>query len=158
MATKLKTDSEYPAVEATNTLGSPLLDRIGYLLAKTHVAVRELGNEVLAPLGLDVISFGSLLVLDEHGTLSQQGLAEAIRCDRTTMVAIVDRLEGSGYVERRRNPSDRRAYALEITDRGREALSAASALVEGVEDEFLAPLSAGERSSLRDLLRRLLVR
>ena len=158
MATKPKTDSEYPAAAPTNILGSRLLDRIGYLLAKTHVAIREQGNQILAPLDLDVVSYGSLLVLNEHGTLSQQALAEAIRCDRTTMVAIVDRLEEAGYVERHRNPSDRRAYALEITDRGREALSAASARVESIEDEFLAPLSADERSSLRELLRRLLVR
>ena len=42
-----------------------------------------------------------------------------MRVDRTTMVAIVDELEAAGFVDRQRNPEDRRAYALEATDAGR---------------------------------------
>jgi DNA-binding MarR family transcriptional regulator len=135
---------------------SPLLDRVGYLLAKTHVTVRERGNAVLEPLRLDVMQFGALSVLKRLGPLSQQSLAEFIGCDRTTMVAIVDRLEASRYVERERNPDDRRAYALRITRAGSGALVRGGRLVAQVEDEFLAPLSREERDSLRDMLRRLL--
>jgi DNA-binding MarR family transcriptional regulator len=35
--------------------------------------------------------------------------------DRTTVVGVVDDLEDAGFVERRRNPEDRRGYALEAT-------------------------------------------
>ena len=52
-----------------------------------------------------------------EGPLSQQRLGERTALDRTTVVAIVDGLEEAGYVERRRDPDDRRAYALEVTPR-----------------------------------------
>jgi DNA-binding MarR family transcriptional regulator len=136
---------------------SPLLERVGYLLAKTHVQMRERANAMLEPLRLDVMQFGALTVLDDAGPLSQQALAARIGCDRTTMVAIIDRLEASGYVKRRRNPEDRRAYALEITKRGAEAQTKGLELLTSFEGEFLAPLSAKERDSLRDMLRRLLL-
>ena len=72
------------------------------------------------------------------------------------MVAVVDKLENDGLVVRRRNPLDRRAYALEITDKGRRVLGQADELVSKVEHDFLAPLSAVERRALVDLLQRLL--
>jgi DNA-binding MarR family transcriptional regulator len=137
---------------------SPLLDRVGYLLAKTHVQMRERANALLTPLQLDVMQFGALTVLASVGPLSQQALAALIGCDRTTMVAIVDRLEASRYVKRQRNPQDRRAYALEITDRGSKTQAEAADLMVSLENEFLAPLSAKERNSLRDMLRRVLLR
>jgi DNA-binding MarR family transcriptional regulator len=135
----------------------PLLDRVGYLLAKTHVGIRERGNRLLEPLRLDVMQYGALTVLALEGPVSQQTLAEMIRCDRTTMVAIVDRLEGAGYVERERNPTDRRAYALKITPKGKRAQIRGKEIVRKVEDEFLAPLSPDERTALLDMLRRLLL-
>ena len=137
---------------------SPLLDRVGYLLAKTHVQIRERANAMLRPLELDVIQFGALTALETAGPRSQQGLGTLIGCDRTTMVEIIDRLEASGYVKRQRNPEDRRAYALEITPRGAKAQAKAAALVVSLEEEFLAPLSGKERDSLRDMLRRVLLR
>ena len=146
------------ALKAEGVPAAALLDRVGYLLAKTHVAIRERANELLAPLRLDVMQYGSLTVLALQGPLSQQALAELIRCDRTTMVGIVDRLEEAGYVERQRNPVDRRAYALEITAAGRSAHTSARKIVGRVEDEFLAPLSKPERAELLEMLRRLLLR
>jgi DNA-binding MarR family transcriptional regulator len=79
-----------------------------------------------------------------------------MRVDRTTMVAIVDELESSGYVVRRRNPADRRAYALEATDGGRAWLADAMRALSGAEHRLLAPLEGDEREQLAGLLRKLL--
>jgi DNA-binding MarR family transcriptional regulator len=73
------------------------------------------------------------------------------------MVAVVDKLEEAAFVERRRNPLDRRAYALEITEKGRRVLEQADRLALEVEQDFLAPLSASERRTLIDLLQRLIL-
>jgi DNA-binding MarR family transcriptional regulator len=78
--------------------------------------------------------------------------------DRTTVVGIVDDLEKAGFVHRKRNPEDRRAYALEATDAGRAwAVKARKAVLEA-ERELLAPLSATERRQLIALMQRLLLR
>jgi DNA-binding MarR family transcriptional regulator len=134
-----------------------LADRIGYLLAKAHLGMRAVADEALTPLGLDKKEYAALALVASEGPLSQQALSVIQGCDRTTMVAVVDRLEDGGLVMRRRNPLDRRAYALEITAKGRRALDQADELVARVERDFLGPLSAAERRTLIDLLQRLIV-
>jgi DNA-binding MarR family transcriptional regulator len=74
------------------------------------------------------------------------------------MVAVVDELERSGYVERRRDPRDRRAYSLQATPKGRRVLQRAAAATERAEDEFLAPLPAADRRRLKRLLGTLISR
>ena len=76
--------------------------------------------------------------------------------DRTSVVAIVDDLEGEGLVERRRNPADRRAYALEVTRRGEDWLERARPALVAAEDRLLASLEPGERAELVERLRRIL--
>src|SRR2546423_14388032 len=96
-----------------------LADRVAYLLAKAHLGMRAAADEALIPLGLDKKEYAALVLVASEGPLSQQALSVIQGCDRTTMVAVVDRLEDGGLVMRRRNPLDRRAYALEITAKGR---------------------------------------
>jgi DNA-binding MarR family transcriptional regulator len=139
------------------TLPPALADRIGYLLAKAHLGMRAIADEALTPLGLDKKEYAALVLVASEGPLSQQALSVIQGCDRTTMVAVVDKLEDGELVVRRRNPLDRRAYALEITAKGQRALEQADELVSKVERDFLAPLSATERRTLTDLLQRLLV-
>jgi DNA-binding MarR family transcriptional regulator len=71
------------------------------------------------------------------------------------MVATIDELEAQGLVERRRNPQDRRAHALHITDEGRRRLTEGRKLARRAQEELLAPLSAEERRELHELLLRL---
>jgi DNA-binding MarR family transcriptional regulator len=143
--------AELPALPAA------LANRIGYLLARAHLGMRAIADEALTPLGLDKKEYAALVLLASEGPLSQQALSVIQGCDRTTMVAVVDELEDGELVVRRRNPLDRRAYALEITAKGRRALDQADRLVSQVERDFLAPLSTAERRTLIDLLQRLLV-
>jgi DNA-binding MarR family transcriptional regulator len=119
---------------------------------------RALTQRALASLGLSPKGFGALAVLAAEGPLSQQQLAARQGIDRTTMVAVVDELERLGAVERRRDPDDRRAYALHLTRAGRRLLVPAEAAVVDVERSFLAPLPAAEQERLKQALRVLLSR
>lgn len=133
-----------------------LSDRLGFLLGRAHLLHRSIAERALAALGLGVKEFGALSVLVEEGPLSQQRLGERQGVDRTTMVAVVDELERRGLVERRRNPDDRRAYSLHPTSKGRRMLRQASEAAKRAEDEFLAPISAGDRRRLKQLLQTLI--
>jgi DNA-binding MarR family transcriptional regulator len=88
--------------------------------------------------------------------MSQQALGEYIGKDRTTIVAIVDELEEEGLVERRRNPDDRRAYALQVTPRGHDWLTRAKPALVAAEDGLLDALDGEERATLMSLLQRVL--
>lgn len=91
----------------------------------------------------------------QEGPLSQQRLGAKQGVDRTTTVAVVDELERAGFVERRRDPLDRRAYSLQATAKGRRVVQRAGEATRRAEDEFLAPLTAAERRRLKRLLRTL---
>jgi DNA-binding MarR family transcriptional regulator len=88
--------------------------------------------------------------------MSQQQLGARQGVDRTTTVAVVDELERAGFVERRRDPSDRRAYSLQVTAKGRRVMERAAEAARRAEEEFLAPLAAADRERLKQLLRTLL--
>ena len=94
----------------------------------------------------------------ELGPVSQQTLADILAVDRSTMVSFVDELERNGYVRRGRNPSDRRAYAIELTGAGANVQREAAELLEGCERHYLDPLSTAERRKLLELLGRLVAR
>jgi DNA-binding MarR family transcriptional regulator len=137
-------------------LNISIADQLGYLLGRAHLEHRALAERELVSLGLSGKGFGALIVLVQEGPLSQQRLGERQGIDRTTMVAVVDDLDRAGYVERRRDPRDRRAYSLQATPKGRRVLQRAAEATERAEDEFLAPLPAADRRRLKRMLRALL--
>ena len=135
-----------------------LAERVGYLFAKLHQRWAAESVAVLedAGVGLSGMHFGALSIVDRFGPMSQQELGEYIGKDRTTIVAIVDELEREGLVERRRNPADRRAYALQVTQEGRDWLARAKPAMVKAEDGLLDGLDSEERATLMDLLQRVL--
>src|SRR3954468_8841199 len=143
----------------TTSLPPALAERVGFLVARAHWLFHDGAQEVLSETGegLGIKHFGALSVIADEGPLSQQLLGERMMVDRTTMVAVIDDLERTGMVTRHRNPSDRRAYALEATDAGRAWAKAALTDLLAVQDEILAPLDDAERKQLTALLQRLLV-
>jgi DNA-binding MarR family transcriptional regulator len=124
----------------------------GFLLGKLRQRSLELAIARLAGTGIQPRDFGVLTTLAATGPKAQQDLADLLLVNRTMMVALVDDLEAAGLVERRRNPADRRAYALELTDAGREAVARATPEIGAAEEELLAPLGAAERKRLIELL------
>jgi DNA-binding MarR family transcriptional regulator len=82
----------------------------------------------------------------------QQGLAELLMLDSNNCVLLLNDLDEAGYIERRRDPKDRRRHIVEITPAGLEALAESERRLEDLEDEVLGNLSAGERRQLHDLL------
>jgi DNA-binding MarR family transcriptional regulator len=145
------------SVEAREeALGPPrcLAERIGFLLARGHLDCLAIAGEVMEP-GLTPKHFGCLAVIVAEGPLSQHELGARLRVDRTTIVALVDELERRGFLARRRNPTDRRAYALEATAPGRRWLERTEAQLAEAEERILAPLEAEEREQLIALLQKL---
>ena len=86
----------------------------------------------------------------------QQQLCEALWLDANNCVLLLNELEEMGYVERRRDPSDRRRHVVDITDGGRIALERAERAQETIGDELLSALSDEERATLRSLLSRVI--
>ena len=84
----------------------------------------------------------------------QQQLCDALWLDPNNCVLLLNELEEMGYVERRRDPADRRRHMVDITDEGRIALEHGERAQETIGDQLFAALSDEEQATLRSLLNR----
>src|SRR5262245_32656300 len=100
--------------------------------------------------------FGLLVLISDQPGQSQQAIGSRLGIDRTTVVGLMDKLEGAGLIERRRRKDDRRSYGLYLTAKGRRSLPAMEEAVAELHATFLSPLNPGERVQLQQLLSRLL--
>lgn len=100
-------------------------------------------------------AFAILHQLYEAGPISQQALGRALRIHASNLVALIDELEADGSLIRRRDPTDRRRYLLELTDDGVRRLAEAETATKTAERDMLAPLNAAERERLRGYLTKL---
>jgi len=133
-----------------------LRDDIGYLLTRCGgMAVRSF-NDAMAPLGLRTRQYAVLAHIAEHGDSSQRRIAEALDLDPSTVVALVDDLAAAGWAERKQDPQDRRTRLIGATAAGRRVLQSASGIVGALGTDLVAPLSADERETLLELLRRVI--
>ena len=132
-----------------------LAARIGFLLARAHLIAREKADAALAGVGLSMKGFAALATLVGDGPISQQRLSKRIRMDPATMVDVIDALERSGHIVRRRNPRDRREYALQPTAKGRALLVRAQRAIVTAEKDTVHGLNPREASVLMELLGRI---
>ena len=110
----------------------------------------------LESLGLTPALFALLNVIGAREGAIQQELGAAMGIDPSTMVALIDQLEGAGLAKRRPSARDRRAREVTITPKGRRVLERGRKAAARVEDEVLRGLSGAERRQLLALLRRAL--
>ncbi len=75
---------------------------------------------------------------------------------RTTPSCCSTTSRSKGFVERRRDPADRRRHIVAITDEGHEALQRAERAMESLEEEVFGGMSPEDREALRGLLLRAL--
>jgi MarR family transcriptional regulator, lower aerobic nicotinate degradation pathway regulator len=115
-------------------------------------AQREVG-ERLAALDSRKWHYATLAALEEFGPDSQSGLSARTGIYRSDMVATINELTARGFVVRAPDPADRRRNAITLTDEGRRHLKRLDVLIAEAEAEFLAPLSATDRSELTRILR-----
>ncbi len=83
-------------------------------------------------------------------------LARGANMTPQAMGELVDELEELGYVERRPDPTDRRAKLIVLTDRGHACIAAGIATIEGIEERIEAILGTRGHAQLRRLLTTLL--
>jgi len=126
--------------------------RLGYLFKHAQQRMAALNTAALAPYAINGRELAVLLVLTDHEPPSQQQAAERLGVDRTTMVALLDGLEAKGLVTRRPQAGDRRRNVVELTARGQQVLTDATAASDEAERELLAPLTKQQAQQLRRLL------
>ncbi|MBV9338740.1 MAG: winged helix-turn-helix transcriptional regulator [Solirubrobacterales bacterium] len=124
------------------------------MLMRLATAIKKRSTEELMGIKLRQLMLLSYL---RGGTPAlQQQLCEALWLDPNNCVLLLNELEDMGFVERRRDPADRRRHVVVLTDEGRAALERAEQAQESLGEEMFAALSEEERGTLRLLLDRVL--
>jgi len=128
---------------------------LGYNVRRAHVKFFQNFSEIVSGQDVTPGQFGVLAIIDANPGLNQSELGQAMGVDRSTVVAVIDRLEGRGLVVRDPSPKDRRSYALRLSDVGESLLSDLIPMVEKYDREAANKLSDEEVETLVDLLRRM---
>jgi DNA-binding MarR family transcriptional regulator len=132
-----------------------IMDRVSFLLNRSAQKIREITEEVLNPYEITGRHVGVMTAIYEKGSFPQNEIGLCMHIDRTTMVDLVDDLEKKGLVERKANPSDRRAYALALTVKGKEILPKVQKLGMEAERQYLSHLQVKEQKELIQILQKL---
>lgn len=132
-----------------------LPDLIGYNLRKAQIAFFQSFDDAVAPHDITPGQFGVLILIRDNTGLSQSELGTAVGIDRSTMVAVIDRLENRGWVVRAPSQTDRRSYALELSAEGERLVSELIPKVQEHERAMLGELTGEEQKTLAGLLRRI---
>ena len=107
----------------------------------------------LAKVGLSVAKLGVLKALAETDEpLPLSDLAERVRCVRSNITQLVDRLEGDRLVRRVDDPDDRRVRRATLTAAGRKAYTIGTRIVAGAEADVARALSPADAAALERML------
>jgi DNA-binding MarR family transcriptional regulator len=139
-------DTIYPDMAVDTSPGTVVM------LMRLATAIKKRSTEEL--MGVKLRQLMLLSYLSSGGPALQQQLCESLWLDANNCVLLLNELEDLGYVQRRRDPADRRRHVVELTEAGRIALERAEAAQESLGDELFAALGDEERATLRSLLGR----
>jgi len=130
-------------------------DRIIYMLAMAHLAVRaHIGSEFLRE-GIKVTlpQATVLFLLQEKDGRMLSEIGQVLGVDNSAVTGLADRLEKAGYVARKPNPGDRRAWHLHITPQGRGEAQKAAGVVRKVNAEAKAGFSEQDMDAFKRVLK-----
>jgi DNA-binding MarR family transcriptional regulator len=132
-----------------------LTELVGYHLRRAQAAVFDDFMRTMARDQATPGQFGVLMLIGSNPGSTQSAIAKALGVERSTMVAVIDRLQERGLVSREVSESDRRSNALRLTAEGAALTARLKKRVRDHERRIAAGLSEEEKQTLIDLLRRI---
>lgn len=146
---------EYRAMSSATPADPQVTEFAGQLFFRLWRAAHTHTAAAFESIGITTALF-SILNFLARGPAIQQEIGTAIGIDPSTMVTLIDELEGAGLAKRRPHAKDRRAREVSLTPKGRRTLERARDFARQVEDDVLRGLGANERRQLMTLLRKAL--
>lgn len=126
--------------------------RIAFLLAQLGSDASAAFKRALAPLGITASEAGLLRLIGRNPGIGQKAASEQLGVGPSRVVAVLDRLERQGNVERRRSTTDRRNHEVHLTAQGERLLAALRPIAESHEAAFTEGLDEGDIDRLADYL------
>jgi DNA-binding MarR family transcriptional regulator len=128
---------------------------LGYLVVRTYKSLNRRFLRIVGDFGLTAPQAGVLRRLFEEDGLSSSELTARLFSDSSTIVAIVDRLEGKGLLTREDDPQDRRVNRLCLTDKARKIQPTFMSQIDEFDRDIRSALSPQEIRALQTGLEKL---
>jgi DNA-binding MarR family transcriptional regulator len=124
-----------------------------HLLHRVHQRATELFQERMAGINLTARQYVVLVTASQHDGASQQDIIDATGIDRSTVSQIMQTMIRKGLLKRKRTREDARAYAITVTEHGRDVLKASETIVSGVDEALIGALPATRAKTFIENLR-----
>ena len=121
---------------------------IGLLLGDVARLLRRRFEERTRSIGVTRAQWRLLLLLSRHEGLNQGRLANLIEIEPITLGRMIDRMEAAGLVERRSDPSDRRAWRIYLSQRAHPIIEQLSVIANELMEDALDGTSGQERRAI----------
>jgi MarR family transcriptional regulator for hemolysin len=128
---------------------------LGFLLADVNRLARREFDRRVRPLGLTRAQWLFLFHLDRQPGVTQSELADLLQMEKISVSRQADRLERAGWIERREDRADRRAYRLHLTPRASRIVEKLDRMATGLRADYLKGLPPARRTALVSDLNRI---
>ena len=116
----------------------------GYLLNDVTLLFRKHFDRRAVRFGLTRAQWRAIKMLHHREDLRQNELAEFLEMEPIAVGRVIDRLQAAGFVERRADPKDRRAWRLYLTAQAREVMTGMQEISRGLRRDATAGISSEE--------------
>ena len=125
---------------------------VGFLVHDIARLLRARFDARAQGLGLTRAQWRVLIHLGPREGINQKALAEILELDTVTLSRHIDRLEAAGWVERRADPADRRAWLIYLSKTAGPTLDRMEELAVETQAEALGALSPADQERLLTML------
>lgn len=133
-------------------VSTPRPRRIAFLLAQLGADASAAFDRALGPLGVTASEAGLLRLIGRNPGISQKAASEQLGVGPSRIVAVLDRLEADGYLERRRSMNDRRSHEVHLTPHGERLLADLRPIADAHEATFTHGLDEADQDRLAGYL------
>lgn len=127
-------------------------EKIGLALKEVTQLIRRRFDERAREKGATRAQWLALKMISQSEGINQGRLADFLEVEPITACRMIDRLEESGMVERRRDPADRRAWQLFLTEKARPVLDELKIISNELLEQAFDGLSRDQRDQLYAML------
>jgi DNA-binding MarR family transcriptional regulator len=127
----------------------------GYLLNDVTLLFRKHFDRRAVKFGLTRAQWRATKMLYYREGLRQTELAEQLEMEPIAVGRVIDRLQSAGFVERRPDPKDRRAWRLYVTDQARAVIADMEEIALGLRKDATRGITVPELQQALDVLNRM---
>lgn len=125
----------------------PLTGDLHFMVRTLQSLLRPEGRALREAVEVEPGVIGVLLIVWLNPGMSQRDLAASVVLKKSSVTALVKKLEAAGLLERNRVNDDRRTNALTLTGEGHALVARVRALSEAAQDQLFAGISVSDRDT-----------